>query len=99
MKRYLYKSLTLYDEGIKLDYYIITTYIARGKKRIPTYGAEIVQKPVFSECTLKNFSSRITDITPSRLKITSFAEVLYKNAVDASMLRDAVTDGLEEGIF
>ena len=99
MKRYLYKSINLYDEGLRLDYYIITTYITCGKKSVPSYGAEIVQKPVSSECKLKDFSSRIIDITPSYGKIISFTDILSENAVDPSLLLDAVTDGLEEGIF
>ena len=99
MIRSLFKSIILRDEGLKLEYYIISSDIRHEKKLFFSYGIEIVQTSVSSKCKLKDASSHITDITTSYNKILNFTAFLCANAVDPSMLYDAVTDGLEEGIF
>ncbi len=94
MNRKLFTTLIIEDEGVRLDYYLLTNRVVIENEEHITYGVAIGQSPLnaFSRCPY--LYSSLEDITPMRHTTLDFLRKLADGLVDPSVLEDIVLDNL-----
>ena len=96
MTRKLYTTRIFKDDGVRLDYLILSETVTFEGRTATTFGIEISQSPINTFSACKYLKTAISDITCDYEKICTLAGELANGGVDPSVLEDIITDRIDK---